>query len=557
MIPFLISLFLPFRWFINKSGADFEQFISILKLKLTIDDRRTQGFNSNKEKVVENSILKQSFSQIAIGLMFGMMLLMLKSEFTFFYLAHIVLMIMMAMLIISDFTTILFDTSENTIIQPLPIQGNTISLARNAHVFLYLGLIAFNMSVVSIIIAVIKFGILSGIFFIFSIFLNVLFTLFLANILYLGMMHIASGEQLKNLMMYFQIVIAVLFMGAYQFGINYIGRSELMNMSMPIEWYTFLIPPAIFSGMVEAFSKGLFDLNHLIFIAEAFIVPFATAFVTTKYLTPVFNRKLLNLEQGDRATKVKTSSGKTGLYFKIISGIFVKQNEEKAAFQLVWRMSGYERLFKQSFFPSLAYILIMIAIQFFKRDQNMTELAASSRYLLLLYSFLLVSFTLSTSLLMGNNRQIDWMFKILPIDSPADYFKGFIKAVFMRFFAPFYLLLSIGVISFWGVKVIPDVIVASLVIYMCTLIIFYLQQPLFPFSQAKATSQGGKNVVKVFGLMIISFLLGGLHYLVAKWNVFGLTGLAALYITAIYFINKKIVYKLIVWKKIEDSSSYS
>ncbi len=557
MIRFLISLFLPFRWFITKSGADYEQFISILKLKLTIDDRRSQGLNSNKKASVENAILKQSISQIFIGLMFGMMLLMLKSEFTFFYLAHIVLMVMMAMLIISDFTTILFDTSENTIIQPLPINGNTISLARNAHVFLYLGLIAFNISIVSMLIAVVKFGILSAVFFIFSIFLNVLFTLFLANILYLGIMHIASGEQLKNLMMYFQIVIAVIFMGGYQIGVNFIGKSQLMNMSISIDWYTFLIPPAIFSGMIEAFTKSVYDLNHLIFIAEALILPFATAFVTTKYLTPVFNRKLLNLEQGDRATKVKTSSGKTGLYFKIVSGIFVKQKEEKAAFQLVWRMSGYERLFKQSFFPSLAYVLIMVAMQFFKKDQNLTKIASSSRYLILLYSFLLVSFTLSTSILMGNNRQIDWMFKILPTNSPADYFKGFIKAVFVRFFVPFYVLLSIGVVAFWGVKVIPDVIIASLVIYMCTLIIFYLQQPLFPFSQAKAASQGGKAIASVFGLMIIAFLLGGLHYLVAKWNVFGLVGLAALYITAIIIINKKLVYKLIVWKKIDDSNSYN
>ncbi len=557
MIKFLISLFLPFRWFIIKSGADYEQFISILKLKLTIDDRRSQGQNTNKKASVENSILKQSISQIIVGFLFGMMLLLIKSEFTFFYLAHIVLMVMMAMLIISDFTTILFDTSENTIIQPLPIRGNTISLARNAHIFLYLGLIAFNFSVVSMIIAIIKFGFVSFILFFFSIFLNVLFTLFLANILYLGIMHIVSGEKLKNLMMYFQIAIAVLFMAGYQIGIQSIGKAQLMNMSIPIDWYTFLIPSAIFSGMIEAFSKGVYDLNHLIFIAEALILPFATAFFTTKYLTPIFNRKLLNLEQGDRATKVKTSSGKTSLYFKIASGLFVKQKDENAAFHLVWRMSGYERLFKQSYFPSLAYIFIMIAAPFFKGDQNLTELASSSRYLLLLYSFLLVSLTLSTSLIRGNNSHIDWMYKILPICLPADYFKGFIKAVFVRFFLPFFLLISIGIVLFWGVKIIPDVIIAFLAIYMFTLIIFYLQKPLFPFSQATTTSQGGKNVVLFLGLLFIAFLLGGLHYLVAKWHIFGLLTLATFYIITIYFINKKWVYKLIDWKKIGDSNTYN
>jgi hypothetical protein len=33
-------------------------------------------------------------------------------------------------------------------------------------------------------------------------------------------MHLATGEKLKNILMYFQIAIAILFMAAYQFGIR-------------------------------------------------------------------------------------------------------------------------------------------------------------------------------------------------------------------------------------------------------------------------------------------------------------------------------------------------
>ncbi|MEI7504085.1 MAG: hypothetical protein WCJ61_12455 [Paludibacter sp.] len=557
MIRFLLSLFRPFRWFIERTGADYNQFIHILELKLTMDNRRAPKNSGNKSTTPDNSILKQSFGQIVIGFMFAMMGLIIKSEFTYFYLMHSILMFMMAMLIISEFTTVLFDTSENTIIQPLPIKGSTQSLARNAHVFLYLALIAFNISVASIIIATIKFGILSGLIFIVSILFNVLFTLFLANMLYLGIMHIVSGEQLKNVMMYFQIVIAILFMAGYQFGINLIDKSQIMNMTIGVSWYTFLIPPAFFSGLIEALSKGLFDLNHFIFIAEALTIPIVATFITTRYLTPVFNRKLLNLEQADRATKVKTSSGKTSFYFNIVSKLFVRQNEERAAFQLAWRMSGYERLFKQSFFPSLAYVLIMVAVQFFKKDVNLSEIASSSRYLILLYSFILVSLTLSSSLILGNNNQIDWIYKILPVNSPADYFKGFIKAVFARFFIPFYVLLSIGIVAFWGIRVIPDIIVAWLVIYMSTLLVFYMQQPVFPFSQAKNSSQGGKNFAKIMGLIISAFLFGGLHYFVGKWSIYGIIALMVLYSTAIILINKKLVYKLINWGKIDDFNTYN
>jgi len=159
MIRFLLSLFKPFRWFIGKMDADYNQFIRILQLKLTMDNRRMKGLGNKSKQETENALLKQSLMQILFGVFFATFLLMIKSQFTYYYFAHTFLMAMMAMMIISEFTTILFDTSENVIIQPLPIKGNTTSLARNAHVLIYLSLMAFNLSVISIIIAIFKFGI--------------------------------------------------------------------------------------------------------------------------------------------------------------------------------------------------------------------------------------------------------------------------------------------------------------------------------------------------------------------------------------------------------------
>ncbi|MEI6143768.1 MAG: hypothetical protein WCP85_31100, partial [Mariniphaga sp.] len=209
MINLILKLFVPFRWFIEKMGADYDQFIRILKLKLTLDDRRVNKYSKAKENGQQKTIIKQSFSQILMGGFFAILLVMVKNPFTFFYLAHIFLMTMMAMMIISEFSTILFDTSENAIIQPLPIKGNTVSLARNAHVFVYLTMMALCLSVITIVIAIVKFGNLPAFLYVFTVFLNVLFTLFFANILYLGIMRVVSGERLKNLLMYFQIAIAI------------------------------------------------------------------------------------------------------------------------------------------------------------------------------------------------------------------------------------------------------------------------------------------------------------------------------------------------------------
>lgn len=557
MIRFLLSLFVPFRWFIEKMGADYNQFKRILQLKLTMDNRRMKGLGNNSKNATENALIKQSLGQIFFGIFFAMFLLIVKSPFTYYYFAHTFLMAMMAMMIISEFTTILFDTSENVIIQPLPIKGNTISLARNAHIFLYLGMMAFNLSIISIIVAMFKFGIVSGIIFLCSIFLNVLFTLFLTNILYLGIMRISSGEKLKNLLMYFQIIIAILFMSAYQFGVNLVDKSIVQDMVLTVHWYTYLVPPAFFSGFIEGLTNLNFDLSNLIFIAEALIVPPVAIYLTGKYLTPVFNQKLMDLEQCDKVLKIKTETSGKSLYYKLMASLFVHGKEERAAFKMMWKMVGRERQFIQTMLPSIGYILIMIIAPNIGKRGNFSEFITGNNYLLVLYPCMFISFSLCSALLIGNNKTSTWIFKSMPLMSPASFFKGAIKAAFARFFVPFYFLMGTVVCILWGIKALPDVLIAYLSIYLITILLYYFQQPGFPFSLEKSALQGGTNVIKVFSLMALAGVIGFSHYFLLKWFPFAYLLLIPVYGGAILYVNQIFVYRKISWKKVDLVNNYS
>jgi hypothetical protein len=404
--------------------------------------------------------------------------------------------------------------------------------------------------VATLITGIIKFGVLSGIIFAVTIVLNVLFSLFLSNILYLGLMRFSSGERLKNILMYFQIGIAILFMGGYQIGLNLIDRTQISNMVLPVHWYTYLIPSAMFSGFITTLSGAHFTTGNLIFVAESLLIPMIVIFITYRLLMPVFNRKLLHLEHGDRATKVKSNTGKTSLYYRVMERLFTRSGVERASFQLVWRMSGYERLFKQSFFPSLAYVLILIIVQFVKGGINIGTPVSSGRLMVVLYSFMLVSVTLSGSLTLGNNENIAWLFRIMPVDSPADYFKGFIKAVFIRFFSSFYVFLTIGIVALQGVSAIPDTVIAWLAIYLLTITVFYIERPGFPFSQPKSAIQGGRNTILVFLMIIIAVLSGFVHYWLIQWKFFGTMVLLLFYLLSIWACNRYWVYKLIKWEKL-------
>jgi ABC-2 type transport system permease protein len=556
MIRFILSLFTPFRRLIEKMGADYNQFIIILKLKLTLDDRNANSLAGKSENAQTKVLLKQSAAQIFIGVLFALFLYIVKSPFTYYYFSHTFVMTMMAMMIISEFTSILFDTSENAIIQPLPVKGNTVSLARNAHVFIYLLLMAFSLSFLSIALAIYKFGIVSGLIFAFTIILNAMFTLFLANLLYLGIMRMASGEQLKNLLMYFQIAIAILFMAGYQFGLKLVDKTIFENMILPVHWYTFFVPPAFFSGLIEAFSSLIFDKNHLIFILEALFTPFVVLYFTGKYLTPVFNRKLMDLEQCDRNSRVKTETNGKNIWFSLMSLLFVSGNEEKASFKLMWKMTGRERIFMQTLLPTYGYIIIMIVLPFFTKSTDSNDLAGSDKYLFLLYAFLFVATTLPVALLSGNNRNAAWIFKSVPLNTPAVLFKGFINAAFARFFLPVYIVVSIIVCSLWGLKVLPDVIIALMSIYFFTLLFYFLQNPDFPFSREKAATSGGQGFIRVFGFLVLAVAVGFLHKFLLHWMDFTNLLLIPLYTCAIFYVTRKMVYSKITWKEVDRVNTY-
>jgi ABC-2 type transport system permease protein len=556
MVNFIIKLIAPFRRFIEMLGADYDQFILILKIKLTLDNRRVSALSKKPQNEQKNMMLWQAFTQIFIGFFFGMFVAIIKSPFTFFYLSHTFLMVMMAMMIISEFTTILFDTTENVIIQPLPIKGNTLSLARNAHVFLYLAFMAFNLSVVTIIVSITKFGILAAGVYVFTIFLNVLFTLFLANILYLGILRIAKGEQLKNLLMYFQIVMAILFMGGYQFGIKMIDKTNILNMELPIHWYTYLLPPAFFSGFTVAITLPSEGFQGYIFIIEALLIPFLAIYFTGKFLTPIFSRKLMELEQSDRSSDVKTESTRKSLWYMLMAKIFVFDKEEKASFNLMWKMTGRERLFKQTILPAFGYIIIIIVINFMNQKGGIQKALQGNTYLFILYSFIMIAGTMPGALLTGNNKTTSWIFKSLPYKSPAPFFRGSIKAAFAKFFIPGYIVISSIIVGFWGIKVIPDVIIALLAIYVLTLVLYYLQTPSFPFSMEKSAVQGGMAGMKMMGVILMGVIAGFGHQSISHLFPGSNLILIPIYSAAIWFVNRRYAVNTLTWRTVDRVNRY-
>jgi ABC-2 type transport system permease protein len=543
MIDLILKIFLPFKWFIEKMDADFSQFQTILKLKLTLDNRRSGSLSGIRNSNSRNRIVEQLFVHLLFGLFIILMLSIIKNPGMYFFVAHLLLILYLSMLIIAEFSTVLFDTTGNNLIGQLPVNGNTLNLALNARIFIYLSLIAFSIMGPSIILAIFRFGMLPTIMFLITIFLNVLFTLFLSNILYLLILQIASGEKLKNLLMYFQVFLAIFFMAGYQLGIRLIDYSNLKNLTLSVEWYSFILPPAFFSGFIVSMSNADFSLLNIIFVIESLFVPAISIYITGKFLSPYFNRKLRELEQGDKKTRSIINSKDKWPISIWVAKFITKGKEESSAFLLVWKLSGRDRLFLQTILPFYGYLFIIILLPTFTSKVNMNEMIESNRFILIIYSSIMISLTVVNSIIIGNSRDISWIYNTLPIYSHPSIFKGSIKAVLTKFFIPLYLAISIAITSLWGIRVIPDLVIGFFAIWFVSLLLYAFQPPFYPMSNEKKTTQNSNFTLLTLAFMGIAILIGITHHLMLNRFPYTRLVLIPVYIFSIWVISERIMRK--------------
>ncbi len=552
MIKLLLSLFVPFKSIIKRMGASYTQFIKILELKLTLDNRRPSNFNGNRAKENSSSLFWQFLMMFILGLVILTITTKLHDSFTLFFLGHSMLTLTISMLIISEFSTILLDTSDNTILHPLPINSTTLSLARNAHIFIHLMFSALSLMLPIIIQIAIQYGIGSMAAFIFALILNVIFTLFLSNLLYLGIMRFAKGDKLKNLLMYFQVVMAILFMAIYQLSLNLFEKIDFSNITIATDWYTYIIPSTYFAGFTEMFSSLNFSPNLTILSLVALALPPLGLYIIGKYLTPIFNKKLADIEQSDKLSSQKQPRTLANLFSKLFSF----NQQERTAFVLIWKLIGRERLFLQTVLPTFGYILFFMVFPFFKDFEGITSLAETDKYFVILYASCFLSASIPPSMSIGNNKEIGWLIRSLPIESPHRFFIGAMKSVFVRFLTPFYIAVSIGVVAIWGTKAIADIAVVYMVMYLNIVAAFLATPKKHPFSSNKKSSNSGATLAIFFLVMMSTIILGYIHYYGAQMYKFFPVMLILIYGLAIYIVQTMIFKKFFTWKALDLANSH-
>jgi ABC-2 type transport system permease protein len=540
---------IPFKPIIERSGANFKQVCQLVDLKLLLDNRKSNPNSSRQSKDPNNTLLRQSILYVFVGTMLSLMFLKSNDLFLITFSSHIYLMVMVAISMLTEYSVSLFDTRDNNLLIPLPANGQTLGWARVLHIMVYLLLLTMSLILPSVVMTGIKFGIVTSLLLLVSAILNTVFTLFFTIFFYLGLMKFTSGDKLKDVMMYIQVGLTIAIMIGYQFGPRYLMNNEVANQTVQHGWYFLLIPPAWFSML----SSIMENHENIIIPGSilAVLVPIISMLFIGKKLFYGFENKLSQLSSGDVSNSKadnKKRQNENGFWFQMVSLILGVPKNELPLFRLMWKLTGRERLFKQSILPMIAY-MVVIPLFSILTVKNLGDI--QTKYLTFLYFTVMTSSMIPFVISIGNNTQTIWIYRSIPAIKPASVISNSLKAAFGKFFVPIFFIMVLPLFYFKGVKAIADIITIFLFNYFAAYAILLFQAPAMPFSQTRAAAQGGKTALRMMLIIFIAFPIGMLHAYLSKLNGWLSITPSLLLLPGLLLIDKKWFPEKITWKKVE------
>jgi ABC-2 type transport system permease protein len=461
MNKFLLFLILLPKGLWKALGADVNHLRAILKVKLMLDDRRplTMGRQQAKKKPTRYMTALSVFLSAVIGFMY-VMPLMLEDIFMGLWLYFSVFLLMLSFMLISDFSTVLFDTRDKTIILPRPINERTLLLSRLLHMFIYLFRIVVPMSLGGwITLGAIK-GWTAAIWFPFAVLMLTIVALFLVNACYLLVLRFSKPNKFKDIINYFQIFSSVLFFACVYLmprAADSQGFKQLIHSDYP--WAKFTPTYWIAASWSWIQNDPLWSATKWLSIL-AIVGPMILVWLTVKYLSPSFAKRIGSIDTvSSEAPPIQSvqkikSSLSNPLYLRL-ANLLNKNPLGKAGFCIAWLQTGRSRNFKMRVYPVFAFVPVyFFYLITLNRSKSISEtwenLSTTKTHILLLYMTSFVVMNLLAMLVHTDQYKSSWIYYSSPIEKPGSVMNGAFKGVWIKYFVPMYALVSCFVLYTWG-----------------------------------------------------------------------------------------------------------
>ncbi|WP_188456423.1 hypothetical protein [Virgibacillus oceani] len=520
---------------------DYSVMRKILEMKLLMDQRRVPVIFSNdmsKKRKEGNQFLKS----LGIYALYGLVLIpFLFIGDNYMFQMSIVFGIAMFILmtsLISDFSAVLLDVRDKAILNTKPVNARTINTAKVIHIMIYMSMLTGAFIGIPAIVMLFTQGILYFLVFLIDMVFLLLFIIAITALIYIFILRFFSGDRLKDIINYVQILLSVGIVVGYQIVIR-VFDFDVFDIGYQFSYWHLLLPPAWFAAPFEFFINGNSAASIIVLALCAVIIPFLSISVYYRMM-PAFERNL---------QKLLDSTAKTGRRKRLAEQVFEKllcsSKEEKLFFRFSSAMMRQERDFKLKVYPSLGMAFIFPFIFLFNELNNGTfaELAASNAYFNIYFSCIMIG-SVVYMLKFSENYKGGWIFYVAPIHNPSTMYEATLKAFIVKLYLPVYILLSVIFVSIFSVRILPDLVIVLVTVILFTLISYkLLNNDDFAFTKPIESMQmQGGNTAVLFILMALVGVFAAIHYFMSKMEY-------GVYIYLVVLSIATIIAWKFVWKR--------
>jgi ABC-2 type transport system permease protein len=536
-------------------GVNFDQLVAIVEVKLKMDNRRTRFNQMNQKQKESNSSFYWTLLIYAfLSSIFGFFVYISSSVTAVYSMAFAYVMFMLAMTLITDFSSVILDSNDNAVLLPRPIDDRTLLIARITHILMYLLSMMFALSVPVLVATVAKYGIFAGIIFLIISLLSLILIVFLTNIFYLVLMKFTSEEKLRNVINSFQIILTFMFMGGYRVVGRLVNFDALQSsLELKASWWHYLVPPVWMGNAMNVAINHQFDSSKFLFIFLTLTVPFMVFFLVNNVFSGNFSQKIAGMDVAKREEKVPNQTKSSGFVSRL-ANIFTGTPIEHGTFEFVWKLTTRDRKFKLRVYPSLAYLLIypIFMIGAGRSNESLSqqiENLRESSWLLVMIIYLCFSIllTIRSHISQSEEFKAAWIFNIAPLTHPGEVLSGAFRSVMVKFMLPIILFLCIILPIIWGFNVFDDVLFGALTVINISLLnAIGSTTNKLPFS-TEVKNNAGSNFLRTMLFMMATGLMGLMHFFLMKVSyvipVFAIFQL----ILALYLLKQ---YRKVGWEKV-------
>ena len=299
MNRFILFILLLPKALWRRMGADVEQLKAILRVRLLLDGRRPMGmsFRKNQSNKKVNTAIATSILSFLFGLMYLLPLFAMEQQavmaLAFNYSLFLVMMVLM---LTSDFVNVLFDARDKYILLPRPISSQTLFLSKMLHIFVYLTRSMVPMALPSWIVVGILFNYKMVLLFPFVLMLLMALALFFVNGIYLLILKLMPVNKFKDALNSIQILFSIIIFFSMYIGPRLIDFDAIEQIKWShFAWMQYL--PTYWLAAIYAWVGASSPYAHVwLYAILGITTPLLCMVLITKYLSPSFMQKMVAID---------------------------------------------------------------------------------------------------------------------------------------------------------------------------------------------------------------------------------------------------------------------